>query len=155
MIDTSTTQFQVQQLRLKNVWKELEFISVIVMIIFVNGLLPQLLLQYVYANAELFETPQALQVIPVVSFVIGTLTFLYVGIGNLLRETQARRLEASMISPVTPTVMASSANTSQLQAAMKSLEARTQRTAVTRKPAKLVATRPGKSKKTVTRRKSK
>lgn len=156
----STVQFQIQQLRLKNIWKELEFIAVIVMVIFVNGLLPQLLLQYVYAEAELFETPQALILIPVISFVIGVLMFIYVGVGNLRREMQARQLEMSMVPQNGATLLAPSNTSTQFQAAMKSLETKTKTQRVTpRKSVKLAtakpATKAARAKKTTTRRKSK
>lgn len=150
----SVTQFQVEQLRLKNIWKEMEFIAVTLMIIFVNALLPQLLLQYVYANAELFETPQALQIIPVVSFVVGVLMFVYVGVGNLRREAQARRLELSMTTDNNGPRVAS-ASTSQLQAAMKSLETKTEKSSPTRKAVKLESARSTRSKKTAVKRKNK
>jgi len=154
MTDTTVMQFQAQQLRLKNIWKSVEFLGVVVMIVFVNGLLPQLLIQYVYASQELMETPKALELIPLISFIIGVMMFLYVMIGNLRREAQARSLEANINGEPTikPVI---SGNVNQLQAAMKSLENKTERTGNGRKTAKMENTRATRSKKVTTKRKSK
>ncbi len=152
MTDFSLQKYQAQQLRLTSIGKSLEFLAVVIMIVFVNGLLPQLLIQYVYAEQELFQTPPALQLIPVVSFVIGVIMFLYVMIGNLRREAQARKLETGMNGePSKPVV---SSNSSQLQAAMKNLQSKTERTSASKKTAKMENTRATRSKKVSTKRKS-
>lgn len=149
--NTQQLQFQIQQLRLKNIWKELEFISVLVaLIILVNGLLPQLLVQYVYAGQQLLEAPPVFELLPAVVFAIGTLMFVYVGIGNLRREMQARKLEQLLNGTAkNATTSPISASVNQLQAAMKSVESRTARTSTkTRKvaPAKRETQRVTKAK---------
>lgn len=125
------TRFVINQLRTKNVWKELELISVLVMIIFVSSLLPTLLLRYVYTDPTMMETPAIFEVIPVFSFVLGAAMFIYVVVSNLMREMRAMKLEKALEMDSMPMSMSSSAMDSRtsndsddLQAAMKSLSSK-------------------------------
>jgi flagellar biosynthesis protein FliQ len=86
-------KFQVNQLRMKNAVKALEGILVLVACFLVAAFLPQLLIQYVYAEQQLFEQPALLTYLPVSIFVIGIAYFLFVMFGNLRREMEAQKLE--------------------------------------------------------------
>lgn len=134
MNDSSYTITKIQQLRLKNIQKIMEFIGVMIMVIFINALLPQLLLQYVYAGQELFAPPAALNIIPLVSFVLAVIYFVYVLLGNLRRGMQISKMQRAYDMQFGPTSSASTAaaprsssNVAQLQAAMKDLENKTER----------------------------
>ena len=86
-------KFQVNQLRMKNAVKALEGILVLVACFLVAAFLPQLLIQYIYADQQLFAQPALLQYLPVVIFVVGIAYFLFAMFGNLRREMEAQKLE--------------------------------------------------------------
>lgn len=129
MTDNSLQMSMINQLRMKNIWKELQLINVLVMVIFVSSLLPSLLLRYVYTDPQMLETPVIFELIPVFSFVIGSIMFIYVVVTNFMREKQARMIESGMELPVAAKVAApanhAESSTSELQAAMKSLSSKT------------------------------
>lgn len=112
----STLQFQVNQLRQKNQVKALEAIAVFLLALFVTAILPSLLIQYVYANQQLFEQPLVLELIPMVSFVVATAYFIYVAVTNWMREAKAARMEREMMG------VSDNRNVADLKAAMANVE---------------------------------
>jgi len=100
---STSTEFRIEQLRTRSVQKTLESLLVLVAALFVSALLPSLLVRYLYADQQLFEQPPALEIIPVIAFVIGISYFIYAAIGNILREMEAQRLEKTLtsLSPMT------------------------------------------------------
>jgi flagellar biosynthesis protein FliQ len=130
----SSLEFQVEQLRARNLQRTLESLLVFILAIFVSALLPSLLVRYLYAGQQLFEEPQLLQYIPVVSFVIGVAYFIYAVVTNLMREMKATRLERQMMGSTGASSM------TDLHAAMERVEASASRStsprSKTRKTAK-------------------
>lgn len=94
---TNHLYFQVKQLRTRNAIKLLESIVVFIAALFTTVFLPSLLLRYYYNPEELFAEPALLEFIPAVSFAVAGLYFLYVVIGNLMREKRASILERQML----------------------------------------------------------
>jgi hypothetical protein len=113
----SSVEFQINQLRAKNLQRTLESLSVFILAIFVSALLPSLLVRYVYAGQQLFEEPELLQYIPLVSFVIGIAYFIYALVSNIMREMKIDRLERQMMG------MGNTGSTSELTTAMARVSA--------------------------------
>jgi len=93
----SNIQFQIDQLRKDKQIVILEAIAIQVFALFVSAYLPQLLLRYYYQNQQLFEEPALLTYIPVASFAIGSLFFLYALISNVMRYRKIKQLEEEML----------------------------------------------------------
>lgn len=115
-----TLQFQIEQLRTKNLQKTMEALFILVAALFVSALLPSLMVRYVYAGQQLMEEPRALQFIPVAAFIIGVGYSIYVIVTNLMREMKASRLEMEMLRTDGRPVTKSS--TSDLQVALSRVE---------------------------------
>src|SRR5262249_3980214 len=92
------TQFKVEQLRQVNVQRVLESMAVILFAIFVAALLPSLLICYVYASQQLLEQTKVLDYIPLAAFVAGAAYFIFMVIGNTMRELRARQLEKELMN---------------------------------------------------------
>ncbi len=125
-----TVEFQISQLRAKNMQRTLESLLVLILAIFVSALLPSLLVRYVYAGQQLFEEPQALQYIPLVSFVIGIGYFIYTVVTNMMREMKATRLERQMTSST------GSSSMKELTSAMERVSATASRSTATKSKAR-------------------
>lgn len=151
------TRFMISQMRTKNIWRELELISILFMIIFVSSLLPSLLLRYVYTDPQMMETPPVFELIPVFSFVLGVAVFVFVIVSNLMREMKAQQLEKMLEGGTLPSPSASTKSSnnssSDLQAAMKSLSTKS----APKKKTKVVAAQKASTTKTkkASKRKSK
>lgn len=140
---TTSHQFQIEQLRAINLQKTIEALLVMLGSLFVTALLPSLLIRYVYADQQLMAEPAALQVIPLVSFVIGLGYGLFVLITNILRERKAAHLESSMMQGETR-VSSPRSTASDLQVALSRIESSTSRSK---------STKSTRAKKTAARRK--
>lgn len=91
-------QFQINQLRMKNMQKVLESLMVIVLAVFVTALLPSILVQFLLTGAtNPFEQPAALQYIPVASFAVAIGYLALVILGNWSREKMIAKLESEML----------------------------------------------------------
>jgi hypothetical protein len=146
MIHT-TTQFQIEQLRAKNMYKTMEALFILVAALFVSALLPSLMVRYVYANQQLFEEPLALQIVPLVAFVIGIGEAIFVLVTNFRREMKANRMEAELVRG--ETTPAARTSTKDLQVALSRIDA----TASKSRSVKASSVKATKAKKTTTRRK--
>lgn len=94
----SPRQFEIAQLRQKNMIVMIESIAVFIFCLFVSALLPQLLFKYFYANAQLTEQPALFDYIQVGTFLLGVAYFLYAAIGNFQRAAKVRKMEKQMQS---------------------------------------------------------
>lgn len=92
----TSLQFEVQQLRMKNIQRSLESILMLIAALFITALLPSLLLRYVYSSEQLLTQPRALEVIPVVAFAIAVGYFLFTVVTNLSRDRRIAKLENEM-----------------------------------------------------------
>lgn len=95
---SSTSSFQVEQLRTRNIVATLEAIGVFLLSLFLTAFGPSLLLRYVYGDQQLLEPPMLLEMLPVVSFVLGAGYFLYTMFTNITRERKARKLEKEVLT---------------------------------------------------------
>lgn len=91
-----TTEFQISQLRFKSLLMMVESLAVFVAALFVSALLPSLLFRYLYANQQLVEQPKALELIPVVAFVIGVGYFIAAAVTSVTREMQVMKLQKDL-----------------------------------------------------------
>ncbi len=92
----SHLRFKIAQLRQDKQLMMIESIAVFVFALFVAILLPSLLIRYVYADQQLFEQPKVIEYIPVASFAVGTVFFLYAILTNLSRLKQIKALEREL-----------------------------------------------------------
>lgn len=74
----------------------IEAIAVMVFSLFAIVLLPQLLIQYVYANQQLLEAPALLEYIPVAFFALGAGFFAYAVVANIMLWMKVRKWEAEL-----------------------------------------------------------
>lgn len=89
---SSVKKFELKRLESQSQLVMVEALAVMVFALFATAYLPQLLFQYVYANQALTAEPKLLSYIPVASFVIGALYFVYAAIGNFLRRSKISKL---------------------------------------------------------------
>jgi len=114
-------QFQIEQLRAKNLHKSLEALISLVGALFVSALLPSLLVRYFYADQNLMEEPRLLQFIPLVAFIYAIGFCLQAAITNMMREMSIKRLEAEMMRGEIKSV-APRSSTTDLQVALSRVE---------------------------------
>lgn len=91
------TEFQIQQLRTKNLTAAVESIAVILGAVITNTLVPQLLLKYVYDPTVLLEAPPIFEYLPLVTYSLGLLYVLYSLGGNFVRNRKIRTLEQELM----------------------------------------------------------
>ncbi len=96
----SSKQFELSQLRQKNMVVMIESIATFIACLFATAFLPQLLFKYFYATQQLTEEPAIFSYIQVGSFLVGALYFLYAVVGNFQRSMKARKLEKEIQSGV-------------------------------------------------------
>lgn len=89
-------QFKIDQMRKQNMTSAIESIAVFLLAIATTIYLPSLLIQYVYANQQLTAEPALLTYIPLVSYGIATLFFLYAMINNIMRMMKIKSLEKEL-----------------------------------------------------------
>ncbi len=85
-------QLKIQDLRTKNVQVLLEAITVTIVTLVINSMLPLLLVKYVYANKQLLTAPPIFNYINVGSFLVTVLYFTYAFVSNFGREKQIKTL---------------------------------------------------------------
>lgn len=91
------TEFQIQQLRTKNLTAAVEAIVVVLGAVIANSLIPQLLLKYVYDPTVLLEAPPVFEYLPLVTYTLGLLYVLYVLFTNFTRNRRIRTLEQELM----------------------------------------------------------
>lgn len=91
------TEFKIQQLRTKNLTAATESIAMVVGAVVANMLVPQLLLKYVYTDTSaLLEAPAIFTYFPLVTYTVALVYFVYVMVGNFLRNRKAALLEQEL-----------------------------------------------------------
>jgi hypothetical protein len=94
----SPLQFEIEQLRMRNLVDAVMSILGFFAAIFATAILPTLLVQYVIPQEQLLQDPLILQLIPVISFVAAFGYFLYTVIMNIIRSRRAAALESELRS---------------------------------------------------------
>ena len=92
----SHLQFKIDQLRKEKMILAIESIAVFIFSLFLSIFLPQLLYTYFYADQQLMAEPKLLTYIPVISFIIGMVYFLYMVVMNISKAAQVKKLEAEL-----------------------------------------------------------
>ncbi len=83
---------RINDLRAKNSQTLLEAITITIVALVINSMLPLILVKYVYANKQLLQAPPIFDYIAVVSFAVTVLYFLYAFLSNFKREREIFRL---------------------------------------------------------------
>ncbi|MBU0974616.1 hypothetical protein KKD03_02860 [Patescibacteria group bacterium] len=93
------TEFAIQQLRTQNLVKGVESLSGFVAAVVANMLIPQLLIKYVYDPTTLTVAPPIFEYLPLVTYGLALLYFVFAMAGNFIREKSARTMqkEASLL----------------------------------------------------------
>jgi len=91
------TEFQIQQLRTKNLTAAIESIAVVMGAVITNMLVPQLLIKYVYDPTTLTEAPAIFELLPLITYGIALAYFVYAMVGNFLRNKKANNLEQELL----------------------------------------------------------
>ncbi len=92
----SNAHFKIQQLRAQNGVCMISTVAVYMASLFTIAVLPSLIIRYFYAEQQLFDQPQILDLVPVVAFAISTLYFLFGAGMSIARELSARKLEKTL-----------------------------------------------------------
>ncbi len=87
-----STHKRIKFLYAQSVLSTLQAIMVFIAALFTTALLPSLVVRFFYAEQDLFAAPPVVEYIPVVSFAISALYFLYVIVANLRRGMMIRSL---------------------------------------------------------------
>jgi hypothetical protein len=96
MMNHRYLKFRISQLRQDKIILILESISIFILALFVAIFLPQLLFQFVYAGQQLTAEPATLQYIPVVSFTVAILYFLYATVMVVMKKMKIMKLEKEL-----------------------------------------------------------
>ena len=83
------------ELRVANIYMILVSLLLFMAALFSTAILPQILLRYLYAGQKLTAEPKLLEMIPLVSFGIATLYFLYALVVTTLREMKIKRMKTN------------------------------------------------------------
>ena len=94
---TSKLQYEANALRMEKMIFGIETIAVYIAALFTSALLPSLLFQYVYKNANPFEQPAVIQYIPVAAFIIATAYFVYATVMIIGKANKVKQLEKEML----------------------------------------------------------
>lgn len=95
-MNQSYVQFQIQNLRATNTQRVMESIMVTFIATLTMIVLPQLLMQYVYANAQLLEVPKTVEYTPVACYLIALAYIIYAVVTNMGRAKKIKQLEQDL-----------------------------------------------------------
>lgn len=87
---------ELADLRMQNLIRSVQSIMVFAAAIFANAFLPQLIITYMYTQEELLTLtaqPKVLEMLPMVSFAIAAVYFLYVVFANVMNNKKASTLK--------------------------------------------------------------
>jgi len=90
------TEFNIQQLRTKNLVKSVQALTGFVGAVVANMVIPQLLLKYIYDPTTLMEAPAIFELLPLVTYSLALIYFLYTLVSNFTSEREAKKLEREM-----------------------------------------------------------
>ncbi len=83
---------KIQNLRAKNSQTLLEAITITIVALVINSMLPLILVKYVYAGKQLLQAPPIFDYIAVTSFAVTIIYFLYAFVANFKREKEIAKL---------------------------------------------------------------
>jgi hypothetical protein len=87
------TEFNIQQLRTKNLTAAVESVAIVLGAVVANMLVPQLLLKYVYTDTtQLLEAPAIFTYFPLITYSLALGYFIYAMGSNFMRNRQANVL---------------------------------------------------------------
>jgi hypothetical protein len=89
---TRHLEFKIDQLYKEKTILALESIAVFVGALFITVYLPQLLFQFYYVNQELTAEPEVIKFIPVVSFAVAILFFVYAQVMMIMKKLKIGQL---------------------------------------------------------------
>ncbi len=89
-------KFKINQLLQEKMILILETIAIFILALFVSIFLPQLLFQFLYSKQQLTAEPALLQYIPVISFSVAILYFLYATISVVLKKLKVVQLQKEL-----------------------------------------------------------
>lgn len=91
-------QFQISQLRAKNLQTLMEMLGITVFAIFFGAFAPSLIIGLFFSNQQMLEAPWFYQAIPVASLGLSILYTLYTLTTNIFRERMIGKLSLQLIS---------------------------------------------------------
>lgn len=95
-MNQSYVQFQIKNLQAENAQRVLEAIMITFVATLSMIVLPQLLLQYVYASEQLLAVPKPVEYIPVVAYVISLGYTIFAIVTNMARSKQIAQLKQDL-----------------------------------------------------------
>ena len=95
-MNQSYVQFQVKSLRAENAQRVSESIMVSFIATLTMIVLPQLLMQYVYANAQLMEVPKVVEYTPVICYAVAGAYTIFAVVTNMIRTKKIKQLEQDL-----------------------------------------------------------
>jgi hypothetical protein len=95
-MNQSYVQFQVKSLRAENAQRVSESIMVSFIATLTMIVLPQLLMQYVYANAQLMEVPKVVEYTPVICYAVAAAYTIFAIVTNMIRTKKIKQLEQDL-----------------------------------------------------------
>ncbi|NCN50990.1 MAG: hypothetical protein GW762_03770 [Candidatus Pacebacteria bacterium] len=90
---------ELTDLRMQNLTRSVQSIMVFAAAIFANAFLPQLIITYMYTQEELLtltEQPKILELLPIATFAISAIYFLYVVFTSIMNNRKAAVLKQEM-----------------------------------------------------------
>lgn len=90
----SHSQKQINRLYLQNAVSTVQAIMLFVAALFSTALLPSLIVRYFFAEQDLFAPPAIVEYIPVISYAVAMLYFVYVLVSNFNRNRKIKVLTA-------------------------------------------------------------
>lgn len=95
-MNQSYVQFQIKNLQAENAQRTLEAIMVTFIATLSMIVLPQLLLQYVYATEQLLAVPKPVELIPVIAYVIALAYSIFAIVTNMTRSKKIAQLKQDL-----------------------------------------------------------
>ncbi len=95
-MNQSYVQFQIKSLKATNAQRIMEAIMVTFVATLSMIVLPQLLMQYVYATEQLLEVPKTVEYIPVVAYLIALGYMIFAVVTNMARSKKIAQLEQDL-----------------------------------------------------------
>lgn len=95
-MNQSYVQFQIKSLRAQNMQRVMEAIMVTFIATLTMIVLPQFLIQYVYASSQLLAVPKPVEYTPIVCFAVAVAYTIYAVVTNMGRAKKIKQLEQDL-----------------------------------------------------------
>lgn len=95
-MNQSYIQFQIQALRAANTQRVMEAIMVTFIATLTMIVLPQLLMQYVYADAQLLAVPKTVEYTPIAAYAVSLAYVIFAFVTNMARSKKIAQLEQDL-----------------------------------------------------------